>query len=91
MRLDADAHLVAWLVWHLWRVPHDHVAAALPPNDLWETDRWRKRPGERVALPDDVTCNGYPCTRARVGAVRVTAELLSGYYGAVHASAPSPP
>ncbi len=81
VRLDADANSVAWLVWHLARVQDDHVAAAFGSDELWETDGWR----ERFALPDDVTGIGYGHTRAQVGAVRASADVLTGYYDAVHA------
>jgi hypothetical protein len=81
VRLDADANSVAWLVWHLARVQDDHVAAAFGSAELWETDGWR----ERFALPDDATGIGYGHTRAQVEAVRASAEVLTGYYDAVHA------
>ena len=81
VRLDADANSVAWLVWHLARVQDDHVAAAFGSDESWETDGWR----ERFALPDDVTGIGYGHTRAQVGAVRASADVLTGYYDAVHA------
>lgn len=81
VRLDADANSVAWLVWHLARVQDDHVAAAFGSDELWEADGWR----ERFALPDDVTGIGYGHSPAQVGAVRASAELLTGYHDAVHA------
>lgn len=80
-RLDADANSVAWLVWHLARVQDDHVAAAFGSDELWDAGGWR----ERFALPDDVTGIGYGHTSAQVGAVRASADVLTGYSDAVHA------
>jgi Protein of unknown function (DUF664) len=81
VRLDADANPIGWLVWHLARVQDDHVAAAFGSDELWEADGWR----ERFALPQEVAGIGYGHSRAQVSAVRATAEVLTGYYDAVHA------
>ena len=81
VRLDPDANSVAWLVWHLARVQDDHLAGAFGTDEVWETEGWR----ERFALPDHVTGIGYGHTSAQVGAVRASAELLTGYYDAVNA------
>ncbi len=81
LRLDPDANSAAWLVWHLARVQDDHVAGAFRTDELWEADGWR----ERFALPDEVTGIGYGHTSEQVGAVRASAEVLTGYYDAVNA------
>jgi len=81
VRLDAESNSIAWLVWHLARVQDDHVGGAFEWAELWETDGWR----ERFALPDDVTGIGYGHSSAQVAAVRAAAEVLTGYYDAVHA------
>ncbi|MFE1440291.1 DinB family protein [Streptomyces sp. NPDC058739] len=81
-RPAADANSVAWLVWHLTRVQDDHVADAFGLDQVWLTEDWHKRFG--LGLPPRDT--GYGHSSAQVAQVRVdSAELLTGYYDAVHA------
>lgn len=80
-RVDADANTIAWLVWHLARVEDDHLAGAFGSEEVWAAGGW----ADRFTLPDDVTQLGYGHTREQVGAVRASAEVLTGYYDAVHA------
>lgn len=76
-----DANSVAWLVWHLTRVQDDHVAA-FDLDQVWLTQDWEKRFGLDLK-PHDI---GYGHTSAQVAKVRVdSADLLTGYYDAVHA------
>lgn len=79
-RPDADANSIAWLVWHLTRIQDDHVADVAGIEQAWAADGWAKR----FALPFDVADTGYGHSTADVAAVQVDAELLTGYYDAVH-------
>jgi hypothetical protein len=79
-RPDAEANSVAWLVWHLTRVQDDHVSDLAGTEQVWTAGGW----AERFALPFDVSATGYGQSSADVGAVQVSAELLGGYYHAVH-------
>lgn len=78
-RLDQDANSIGWLCWHLTRVQDDHVAGAFGVAQLW--------PGfaDRFGLPFGLEDIGYGQTSAQVAEVRVSAELLTDYYDAVHA------
>ncbi|MFB7084412.1 DinB family protein [Streptomyces sp. NPDC056296] len=76
-----DANSVAWLVWHLTRVQDDHVADAFGLDQVWLSAEWEKRFG--LGLPRHDT--GYGHSSAKVAKVRVdSADLLTGYYDAVH-------
>ncbi|MFJ9202551.1 mycothiol transferase [Streptomyces flaveolus] len=79
-----DANSVAWLVWHLTRVQDDHIADAFGLDQVWLTQDWEKRFG--LDLPRRDT--GYGHSPAKVAKVRVdSADLLTGYYDAVHEQA----
>ncbi|MDV9191346.1 DinB family protein [Streptomyces sp. SR27] len=80
-RIDPDANSIAWLVWHLTRIQDDHLADAFDREQLWDADGWR----DRFGLPFPKRATGYGQTRAQVGAVRASGELLLGYHDAVHA------
>ena len=81
VRLDPDANSIAWLVWHLTRVQDDHVSAMSGAEQAWTAEDWVARFG----LPFDRDATGYGHGPEEVGALRATAELLTGYYDAVHA------
>lgn len=82
VRLDPDANSVAWLVWHLTRVQDDHVAEVAGRPQLWTEDGW----DERFGLPFGTEV-GYGHSPEQVGqAAGPNAELLTGYYDAVHDS-----
>jgi uncharacterized damage-inducible protein DinB len=81
-RPDADANSIAWLVWHLARVQDDHIAGVAGGQQLWETGGW----AERFALPFDSGAIGYGQSSEEVAKVRADAELLTGYYDAVHSA-----
>jgi uncharacterized damage-inducible protein DinB len=76
-----DANSIAWLVWHLTRVQDDHVAEAAGHEQVWAAGGWAKKFG----LPFSDEATGYGHTAAEVGKVHASAELLAGYYDAVHA------
>ncbi|MGI5451970.1 mycothiol transferase [Streptomyces sp. CA-249302] len=80
-RLTDDANSIAWLIWHLTRVQDDHVADAFGLDQVWLTQDWQKR--FNLDLPRHDT--GYGHGSAEVAKVRVdSADLLTGYYDAVH-------
>ena len=80
-RVDAHANTIAWLVWHLTRVQDDHVAGAFGGEQVWTSDGW----SDRFALSFDPAETGYGFTADQVAQVHATADLLLGYYDAVHA------
>jgi uncharacterized damage-inducible protein DinB len=80
-RVDGTANSIAWLVWHLARVQDDHVADVAGTEQIWTADGW----AERFGLPFPVGEIGYGQSSDEVGAVRADADLLLGYYDAVHA------
>lgn len=80
VRLDPEANSIAWLVWHLTRIQDDHVAGAAGTEQVWTAQGWV----DRFGLPFTPEATGYGHGPADVGAVRVTADLLAGYYDATH-------
>jgi uncharacterized damage-inducible protein DinB len=81
-RPDEQANSIAWLVWHLTRVQDDHVADLIGSEQLWEAGGW----AARFDLPFDDGATGYGQGPAEVAQVRPDAELLTGYYDAVHSA-----
>jgi uncharacterized damage-inducible protein DinB len=80
-RLEERSNSIAWLVWHLTRVQDDHVADVAGSDQVWRSEGW----SERFSLPFDEAATGYGHSSADVAAVRVdSADLLTGYYDAVH-------
>ena len=79
-RADADANTIAWLTWHLSRVQDDHLADLAGTTQVYSSQGW----ADRFALPFGPTATGYGHTSGDVAAVRADAELLGGYYDAVH-------
>jgi hypothetical protein len=79
-RADSQANTIAWLVWHLSRVQDDHVAELRDGPQVWAAGGWRRR----FDLPFAPTATGYGQTAAEVAEVRVGADLLRGYFDAVH-------
>ncbi|MFF0492687.1 DUF664 domain-containing protein [Nocardia sp. NPDC004068] len=79
-RVDPAANSIAWLVWHLTRVQDDHIAEVAGLEQIWTAKGWY----ERFGLPIDPAETGYGHDAERVGIVRASAEVLTGYYDAVH-------
>jgi len=79
-RPDPDANSIAWLVWHLVRVQDDHVADVAGTEQVWTAQDFVGR----FDLPFDSDATGYGMTSEEVGHVRVGADLLTDYLGAVH-------
>ncbi len=79
-RVDPEANSIAWLIWHLTRVQDDHVAEVAGIEQVWTAQGWF----DRFALPVDPADIGYGHSAAEVGRITASAELLTGYYDAVH-------
>jgi Protein of unknown function (DUF664) len=80
-RPSGHANSVAWLVWHLSRITDDHIADAAGTEQVWTSAGW----ADRFGLPLEPSETGYGHDSGKVAAVRVgSAELLTGYYDAVH-------
>jgi len=77
----AGANSIAWLIWHSARVQDAQVADIAGIEQVWASDGWVDRFG--LDLPRDDT--GYGHSADDVGKVRAGADLLAGYYRAVHA------
>jgi uncharacterized damage-inducible protein DinB len=80
-RPEERCNSIAWLVWHLTRIQDDHVAAVAGTGQAWMAEGW----ADRFGLPFSPSETGYGHTSAEVAAVRAPADLLVGYYEAVHA------
>lgn len=83
-RPTPHANSIAWLIWHSARVQDlqvcDIAGTLASPGDVWTRDGWVDRFG--LDLPRDDT--GYGHSPDDVAKVRAPAELLAGYYHAVH-------
>ncbi len=80
-RPTPDANTIAWLIWHGARVQDAQVADIAGIEQVWTGEGWVDRFG--LDLPRDDT--GYGHSAADVAKVAASAELLAGYYRAVHA------
>jgi hypothetical protein len=74
------ANTVSWLVWHLTRVVDGHLAEVAEKPELWKDAGW----AGRFALPFDDDASGYGMTPEQVRQVRVSGELLRGYFDATY-------
>jgi hypothetical protein len=79
-RPTPEANTIAWLIWHSARVQDVQVCDIADHSDAWTRDGWVDRFG--LDLPPDDT--GYGHGTDDVAKVRASAELLAGYYRAVH-------
>lgn len=79
-RPTAQANSIAWLLWHSARVQDIQIAQVAGVEQVWTRDGWVDRFG--LDLPRDDS--GYGHSPADVAKVRVPAQLLAGYYRAVH-------
>jgi hypothetical protein len=76
----AGANSIAWLIWHSARCQDLQLCDIAGIEQVWIRDGWVDRFG--IGLPpNDI---GYGHGPAEVARVRASAELLSGYYHAVH-------
>jgi hypothetical protein len=79
-RPTPQANSIGWLIWHSARVQDIQVCDIAKTADVWTRERWVDRFG--LDLPRDDT--GYGHSADAVAKVRASAELLAGYYHAVH-------
>ena len=79
-RADADANTISWLIWHLSRVQDDHIADLAGIPQVYTSQGW----AERFDLPFGPAAIGYGHKSTDVAAVGADADLLRGYYEAVH-------
>ncbi|MHA3023818.1 mycothiol transferase [Mycobacterium sp. BMJ-28] len=74
------ANSIAWLIWHSARQHDVQLADIAGTEQVWTREGWRERFG--LDLPGNDM--GYGHTSEEVGKVHAPAELLAGYYHAVH-------
>jgi hypothetical protein len=79
-RVDDEANTIGWLVWHLTRVQDGYVAEMGGTEPVWTSLGF----ADRFGLPFEASVSGYGQSPEEVGAVRVTADDLIAYFGAVH-------
>jgi hypothetical protein len=79
-RPTPNANSIAWLIWHSARVQDIQLADVAGVEQVWTRDGWVDRFG--LDLPRNDT--GYGHGPDDVAKVRAPADLLSGYYHAVH-------
>jgi hypothetical protein len=79
-RPTGTANSIAWLIWHSARQQDAQLCDIAGIEQVWTRDAWVDRFG--LDLPRDA--HGYGHTAEEVGKVRVSADLLAGYYHAVH-------
>ena len=79
-RPTPQANSIAWLIWHSARCQDLQLCDIAGIEQVWTRDGWKDRFG--LDLPaDDI---GYGHTPDDVAKVHASAELLAGYYLAVH-------
>jgi hypothetical protein len=79
-RPTPHANSIGWLIWHSARVQDVQICHIAGTKDMWTREGWVDRFG--LDLPPHDT--GYSHSAADVGEVHASAELLAGYYHAVH-------
>ncbi|OBB68156.1 mycothiol transferase [Mycobacterium sp. 852014-50255_SCH5639931] len=79
-RVTPDANSIAWLIWHSARVQDIQLADVAGVEQVWLRDGWVDRFG--LDLPRNDT--GYGHKPEQVAKVKAPADLLAGYYHAVH-------
>lgn len=75
-----EANSIAWLIWHSARIQDAQIAHIAEIDQVWFSGGWV----DRFALDLPRDAHGYGHTAQEVRKVRAPAELLSGYYRAVH-------
>lgn len=79
-RPTPEANSICWLIWHSARVQDAQLAQVAGVEQVWFSGGWV----DRFALDLPRDAHGYGHSAEEVGKVRVSAELLAGYYHAVH-------
>jgi hypothetical protein len=79
-RPTAEANSIAWLIWHSARQQDLQLCDIADIEQVWTRDGWDDRFG--LDLPGND--HGYGHQPDDVGQVKAPADLLAGYYHAVH-------
>src|ERR1700754_2321385 len=79
-RPTAGANSIAWLIWHSARQQDLQLCGIAGVEQVWTRDGWNDRLGLDLGGND----HGYGHNPDDVAKVRVPADLLAGYYHAVH-------
>ncbi|UQX11963.1 mycothiol transferase [Candidatus Mycobacterium methanotrophicum] len=79
-RPSPNANSIAWLIWHSARVQDIQLAPIAGIDQVWTAEGWVDRFG--LDLPRNDT--GYGHSPEDVAKVQASADLLAGYYHAVH-------
>lgn len=79
-RPTAEANSIAWLIWHSARQHDVQLSDIAGTEQVWFRDGWV----DRFALDLPPDSMGYGHDADEVGKVRASADLLAGYYHAVH-------
>ena len=82
-RPTLEANSIAWLIWHSARITDAQLAQIAGIEQVWFSGGWV----DRFALDLPRDAHGYGHTAAEVAKVRVSGDLLAGYYRAVHKTA----
>jgi hypothetical protein len=77
-RPDSEGNTIAWLVWHLTRGQDAQIADVYAHQQVWTAEGW----ADRFDLPFSSAATGYGQSSDDVAAVRVSPQLLLGYYDA---------
>lgn len=75
-----EANTITWLIWHTARMQDAQVCDIAGIEQAWFRDGWV----DRFALDLPRDAHGYGHTPEDVAKVRAPADLLAGYYHAVH-------
>ncbi len=75
-----QANSICWLIWHSARIQDAQLAHIAGIDQVWFSGGWV----DRFALDLPRDAHGYGHTTEEVGKVRAPADLLAGYYHAVH-------
>ncbi|GJF08440.1 hypothetical protein NGTWS0302_27830 [Mycolicibacterium cyprinidarum] len=79
-RPTPKANTIAWLIWHSARIQDAQLCDIAGIEQVWFRDGWV----DRFALDLPRDAHGYGHTSDEVAKVRASAQLLAGYYHAVH-------
>jgi hypothetical protein len=79
-RPTPEANTISWLLWHSARVQDAQLCEVAGIEEVWFRDGWAER--FDLDLPKD--SHGYGHSADQVAKVRAPADLLRGYYHAVH-------
>jgi hypothetical protein len=79
-RPTPQANTIAWLIWHSARIQDAQLCDIAGIEQMWFRDGWV----DRFALDLPRDAHGYGHTPDDVAKVRASAQLLAGYYHAVH-------